>query len=245
MSISLEKGDKGTLVLWLQDALNRVHKQKLVVDGDFGKKTEDAVKDFQNSKGLKVDGKPGKITFKALGMNFGKIKKNGISKQVCWLLPSKGNGFVTYNRDGNDQFGTEDTIARFMNYVEKFEKDNKTKVEIGNISRFGGGVHNPHKSHRNGQQIDIRPLRGDGKTGSGLTFKSGAYSRQLTQKFVDMVRKDSPGVIIFFNDRKVKGVTPLGGHDNHLHFSFSKVKAKHRLNDGHFKQKLAESPLKI
>jgi peptidoglycan hydrolase-like protein with peptidoglycan-binding domain len=41
------------------------------VDGVFGSKTEDAVKQFQTRQGLKVDGIAGLKTFTALGMTAG------------------------------------------------------------------------------------------------------------------------------------------------------------------------------
>lgn len=59
----LKKGDKGEEVKTLQRLL------KVTVDGDFGPKTEAAVKQFQKEKGLDVDGIVGPKTWKALGVN--------------------------------------------------------------------------------------------------------------------------------------------------------------------------------
>ena len=67
----LKKGSKGEDVKTLQKALN------IKVDGDFGTKTETAVKEFQKSKGLVADGIVGKKTWEALG-----IKENTNSKSV-------------------------------------------------------------------------------------------------------------------------------------------------------------------
>jgi peptidoglycan hydrolase-like protein with peptidoglycan-binding domain len=49
----------------LQTALNR-HGAKLVVDGVFGRLTEAAVKAFQKSRGLVVDGIVGPLTWSKL-----------------------------------------------------------------------------------------------------------------------------------------------------------------------------------
>lgn len=57
----LRRGSKGELVKTIQAKLGG-----LVVDGDFGKKTEAKVKEFQASKGLVVDGVFGSLTWKAL-----------------------------------------------------------------------------------------------------------------------------------------------------------------------------------
>lgn len=62
---TLRKGMKGQDVKWLQYELNEAG-YKLVIDGDFGKKTLNAVKAFQQSAKLVVDGVVGKNTRKAL-----------------------------------------------------------------------------------------------------------------------------------------------------------------------------------
>lgn len=61
----LRKGMTGTDVRQAQDRLN-LHGAKLAEDGDFGAKTEDAVKAFQKAKKLAVDGVIGPQTTAAL-----------------------------------------------------------------------------------------------------------------------------------------------------------------------------------
>ena len=63
----IKRGDKGNDVLTLQKALNK-HGYNLVEDGDFGSKTEIAVKDYQKVNGLAVDGVVGNKTWVALGV---------------------------------------------------------------------------------------------------------------------------------------------------------------------------------
>jgi len=58
----LVKGSKGDTVAWMQRRLPNV-----VVDGDFGPKTEAAVKSFQSANGLVADGQFGPATFACLG----------------------------------------------------------------------------------------------------------------------------------------------------------------------------------
>mgnify|MGYP001062486265 CR=1 FL=1 len=53
---NLRKGSTGTQVKNLQKNLNYVLKSGLSVDGDFGKKTDSAVRSFQKKYGLSVDG---------------------------------------------------------------------------------------------------------------------------------------------------------------------------------------------
>jgi cell wall-associated NlpC family hydrolase len=66
---NLKNGSKGAYVKTLQIALNdHGADPKLDPDGDFGNKTEKAVRAFQEKNGLGVDGVAGKNTYKALGV---------------------------------------------------------------------------------------------------------------------------------------------------------------------------------
>ena len=67
MAIILRKGDKGKAVREIQGLLNsRAGKLVLKPDGDFGGKTETAVKEFQTKMKFKVDGIVGPKTWDAL-----------------------------------------------------------------------------------------------------------------------------------------------------------------------------------
>ena len=62
----LKRSAKGPDVRRLQERLN-AHGARLRVDGDFGPATEQAVRAFQQGRGLDVDGKVGPRTWAALG----------------------------------------------------------------------------------------------------------------------------------------------------------------------------------
>ena len=61
----IKKGSKGSAVLQLQKMLN-AKGYKLTEDGDFGSKTEAAVKAYQKANGLEVDGEVGEKTWASL-----------------------------------------------------------------------------------------------------------------------------------------------------------------------------------
>lgn len=63
----LKKGSRGPFVAELQGNLNRLGYGPLRADGDFGAKTEAAVKAFQKKAGLSVDGWAGPRTIEAIG----------------------------------------------------------------------------------------------------------------------------------------------------------------------------------
>ena len=74
----LEKGEDGPGVKRLQEALNaagiQVNGQPLPTTGHFGDQTEAAVKQYQQQKGLEVDGRAGKDTLTALGIYPGQTQ---------------------------------------------------------------------------------------------------------------------------------------------------------------------------
>lgn len=65
--ITLKIGNKGTEVKTLQTLLNK-NGYALTIDGDFGSKTDTAVRDFQKKKSLPADGVVGSNTWAALGV---------------------------------------------------------------------------------------------------------------------------------------------------------------------------------
>lgn len=76
----LKKGCKGDDVKELQKNLNTVLGTKLTVDGDFGKNTENAVKQFQTKYGLKADGIYGKNSRAAMATALSAPKPNPVSQ---------------------------------------------------------------------------------------------------------------------------------------------------------------------
>jgi N-acetylmuramoyl-L-alanine amidase len=66
---SYKKGSSGSVVTQIQQVLKNQGFYQGAVDGVFGSKTEAAVKSFQKSYGLTVDGKVGTQTLKAMGIS--------------------------------------------------------------------------------------------------------------------------------------------------------------------------------
>jgi hypothetical protein len=76
----LKKGSKGESVRTLQEFL------KITVDGDFGPKTESAVKSYQKKTGLTVDGVVGKNTWMVMGILNTDNSENGEIQSALEIL---------------------------------------------------------------------------------------------------------------------------------------------------------------
>jgi peptidoglycan hydrolase-like protein with peptidoglycan-binding domain len=89
----LMKGEDGAGVKRLQEALNaagvRVNGQPLPTTGHFGDQTEAAVKQYQQQKGLEVDGKAGKDTLTALGIYPGQTQTTPTPTQSTQQAPAQ------------------------------------------------------------------------------------------------------------------------------------------------------------
>lgn len=80
---TLKINSKGDDVKTLQKELNK-YGYELTVDGDFGPKTEWAVRAFQSSKGLSVDGIVGPKTWAALGVKEDSSNSKAIDPSVIY-----------------------------------------------------------------------------------------------------------------------------------------------------------------
>jgi peptidoglycan hydrolase-like protein with peptidoglycan-binding domain len=224
-------------IKWMQEALNRVAGAGLKVDGRLGSRTRGAVKAFQRGRGLPADGVVGSRTEAALvaagaprppvtttsGPTTSPVLP-GIPRHanVVVPLPTPGLGYYSYKPSAN-QFGLAETIRALQAIGAAWSRAHPSgpRIGIGDISRYGGGPMKGHASHQLGVDIDILPVRNDGRE-ARVTYKDATYSRALTQELVRDIHAN--GVLrvqyIFFNDPAVTGVRKWPNHDNHLHIRF-------------------------
>jgi len=138
------------------------------------------------------------------------------------LLPANGPGFVTNNR-GNDefQFGQQSTIDAALRVGAAWNGLHAQRpFSIGQISKKGGGPFPPHLSHRLGIDVDIRPMRQDGKNAPVTIDDEQQYDRELTRDLIELWWQKAPVQAVFFNDPKViaAGLSRfVEGHGNHFH----------------------------
>lgn len=185
-------------------------------DGSCGRATISVIEEYQRNWTKHPDGRvdPGGTAWKHLVEGKLRVKREAYSllPQVC------GNGYYPYS-SMDRQYGTWATIAALNRICQEFvKKYPDVQVGIGDMSLAGGVEMKPHKTHRNGRNADIRPLRTDGKM-LPVTIGEAQYSRERTKALVEIIRADINFKSVLFNDSAIVGVTYWDGHDNHLHVS--------------------------
>jgi penicillin-insensitive murein endopeptidase len=137
-------------------------------------------------------------------------------------LPESGTGFETNNRGdhGQFQFGQQATIDACLAVAAAWNGLHADRpFSIGQISNRGGGKMPPHVSHRLGIDIDVRPMRKDGKN-QPVSIDDADYDRALTTELIDLWWTKAPVQAVFFNDQTVinQGLSrAVKGHGNHFH----------------------------
>jgi hypothetical protein len=129
-------------------------------------------------------------------------------------LPENGDGYVTFGREeedgikGIDQWGCESTIDAIKKIAAEWKKNypDAVPIQIGDISKKGGG--NPAKTigHKSGTVFNIRPLRKD-TTPAGASPNDDKtekdYSGKLTRNLVCLIAELYPKASISFNDPRI------------------------------------------
>jgi peptidoglycan hydrolase-like protein with peptidoglycan-binding domain len=241
----LRKGSRGIHVSVVQQILSVLPRYRSAVgpiDGTFGTNTEIAVRQFQQAAHiLPSDGIVRPQTWQKLFQVLifpamsprpqqpaaapQAIGGGGGSGLISTMLPPGGRGYYSYVKSDR-QYGRKETIQSLIKIGEEWAKrfPNAPRIGIGDISKRGGGEFPPHKSHRTGVDVDIRPMRSDKVEGRTNWKDSTTYSRELTRQLIQLIRTFYNVEMIFFNDpvlimEKLSKRWP--GHDDHLHIRFA------------------------
>lgn len=194
-------------------SIGRIH--PLVEDGVVGPLTINAIVRFQqrvvgthNPDG-RVD--PSGRTIKVLNQEPIRLTE----------LPSGNTDYYSY-ASADEQWGTRNTIRAIREAAKRMMQETSVSIGIGHISLENGGRFPPHKSHRWGVDVDVRPLRLDGARRAVTINNDNDYDQTRTRKLVRILREDPTLDLILFNDTNIQGVISATGHDNHLHVRYSK-----------------------
>jgi len=126
---SLKKGDKGSAVKRLQEALG------LKQDGDFGNNTEIAVKNYQTTHGLTVDGVVGNVTAGKLGFNI----EDYISTDLATSAVPRNNATLP----GEEFYTTELGLKIYKKFLDTDEYVGGVFPKHWLLLHHTAGGHNP------------------------------------------------------------------------------------------------------
>jgi len=131
-------------------------------------------------------------------------------------------GLVSNNRTSDSHWGKPEVIDCLIKIGQIWSAQSATPISIGQISRKNGEVFPPHKTHRTGDDVDIRPMRKDNRN-AAVTWQEESYSRSLTRDMIKTIRANAPIISILFNDPeliKESLCQSYPNHSNHLHVNF-------------------------
>lgn len=137
-------------------------------------------------------------------------------------LPKTAVGIVTNNRTADSHYGKPEVIDLLLKIGELWAATRTTPISIGPISRKNGERFPPHRAHRQGIEVDIRPMRKDGRN-LPVFVGSKMYDAAQTRDLVQMLRMHAKVKLILFNDSGMvkDGLTRhYPNHSNHLHVRF-------------------------
>ncbi|HEX2362193.1 MAG TPA: peptidoglycan-binding domain-containing protein [Jiangellaceae bacterium] len=212
----------------VQDLLNRGTGTKLAVDGICGPATRREIESFQSGFLTRPDGRvdPDGETLRRLVAAARRQTKptsdpagaagpaDGLSLRQ---LPQGGHGGSYSYAKAERQYGTDEMLRLLAGSAAELKRIGR-EVGIGDISLAQGGEMPPHKTHRSGKDVDLRPVRVGGVRGP-TSVGEATYDQEGTRALVDALRGHSSVRSILFNDGEISGVKNFPGHHNHLHVS--------------------------
>ncbi|MEZ6186015.1 MAG: penicillin-insensitive murein endopeptidase [Planctomycetota bacterium] len=138
--------------------------------------------------------------------------------------PTSSRGFVQLAASGaglysfsppSDRWGTPRMIYGLERIGRRWSGQGP-RMGVGDISLANGGPMPGHVSHQLGVDVDVRPVRSDGRTGP-VTIYQSAYSRTLTQRLLNLFVAELRIRLILFNDRYTRPVQSYPNHHHHFH----------------------------
>lgn len=206
MTVTIKKGDNGKHVQTIQRQLNRVLATKLVVDGDFGAKTQRAIILFQKSYNLPATGVVNLTTKQTLKRIFDQKKRATkplihFDKPRFVVFVDAGHGGIsdtgTYVTPGKRAFHKNSNLHYNGHYYEGFENRLIAERFIEACTKNGimcVRTYHPYKDTRLSERAEIvRSYLRRGYYGYLHSFHSNAISSKNSKKKL----KDTRGFMVF------------------------------------------------
>ena len=176
-------------------------------------------------------------TYKPEGVALSTLRRK---KWSLVQIPLKGDNSIgpcgSYHYDpdgGQDAFASATTACLFSGVLQKWKEQELAKKEAspsypihqiqwGDISSSRRRFYHGHKSHTDGECIDLRPMKVTANH-SPISHGQKNYNQKATAALVKTM-KELGGNPVLFNDTSC-GTTHWDGHDNHIHVCFKDTAA--------------------
>lgn len=131
-------------------------------------------------------------------------------------LAASGPGFYCYD-GASGRWGAPRTIYAIERVGRRWQ-GKRPRMGVGDISLANGGPMPGHATHQRGLDIDVRPVRNDGREARSTIYES-TYSRRLTQQLIDLFYAEARLTQVLFLDTRVRRTRPVVNHHHHFHVS--------------------------
>ncbi|MET0266134.1 MAG: penicillin-insensitive murein endopeptidase [Duganella sp.] len=129
-------------------------------------------------------------------------------------------GYYVYGTPGAGAFHyAHPSMISVIMFVEReWAAIDHRQFGVGNISLADGPENKDHASHKNGLQVDIRPLRKDGAHAPVTWHQKDEYDQKATAKLIGIFFSHALVRKILFNDTSTHpSVQAWTNHDDHFH----------------------------
>lgn len=143
-----------------------------------------------------------------------------------FMLPQApmDSGYYVYGKlygqpaKGAYQYAHPLMITAVLRVACEWQSIDNRRFGVGDIS-LPGGINTPdHGGHKSGLNVDIRPLRKDGRE-EPVTWSSQHYDQDGTRKLIHLFRVFAPVLNILFNDPGIPFLLMADKHNDHFHLN--------------------------
>ena len=137
-----------------------------------------------------------------------------------FILPQapEQSGYYVYGTPsgGAGQYAHPTLLSLILMVEHRWQGMDARKFGVGNISLADGTHFSGHSGHRDGLNVDVRPLRKDGKE-IPVRWSDKQYDRDATEKLIGLFWSFGAVRTLYFNDLSIANVKFAARHDDHFH----------------------------
>jgi murein endopeptidase len=146
-------------------------------------------------------------------------------KRGFYMLPQApmDSGYYVYGKlygqpaKGAYQYAHPIMMTAVLRVAREWMMIDGRRFGVGDISMADAMRTPNHRGHRTGLNLDVRPLRKDGREEPVTWQQTGLYDQDGTRRLIHLFRTFAPVVTVIFNDPGIPYCSKAGNHDNHFH----------------------------